>query len=245
MDAAEPGRGIFITGTDTGVGKTMVAAALARFLVKKGLKVGVMKPAESGVDDPVGLGPDAALLAWAANTDDAPDDISPYRFKAPLAPSVAAQHENIRILPGLIQEKLEKLQGKSDYMIIEGAGGLMVPMSGGFLVADIARQARLPLMIVSRPDLGTINHTFLTVFASMQMELPLAGYMINRMPDNPDAAAGSAPHTMASLIPSDLLGVLPAIMETDPRSLVELLAAEIESLPTLSLLLNRIGLSEL
>ena len=87
----------------------------------------------------------------------------------------------------------------------------MVPIAGGILFADIARLMQIPLMVVARPGLGTINHTFLTVFAALQMQLPLAGYLINRMPPNPDLACKTAPHTMASLINSDLLAVLPDI----------------------------------
>ncbi len=242
MAAASRSKGIFITGTDTGVGKTMFGASLALFLKTMGVDVGVMKPAESGVANPDELGPDAGLLAWAAAADDPIDTISPYRLKAALAPSVAAQQEQITVVPGVIQEKFESLCDKHEFVIVEGAGGLMAPVSGGILVADIARQMQIPLMIVSRPDLGTINHTFLTVFAAQQMQLPVAGYLINRMPGNPDTACKTAPHTMASLISADLLGVLPDVEQESVEEMVRLLAAEIETSPTRDLLLNRLGI---
>ena len=243
MAAVDQLRGVFITGTDTGVGKTIFSAALAIFLRHRGINVGVMKPAESGVDDSSTLGNDGALLAWAAEVNDAPDLISPYRLKEPLAPSVAAKREGVKIIPGHIQECFEELSSQHDFMIVEGAGGLMAPLVGGILFADIARQMQLPLLVVTRPDLGTINHTFLTVFAAQQMQLPLAGYLINRMPEKPDVACETAPHSMSSLISSDLLGVLPDINEQDPENIVRLLATEIESSPTLPLLLANLDLS--
>ena len=245
MAAVNRPKGVFITGTDTGVGKTIFAASLALFLKNKGVDVGVMKPVESGVDNPEELGPDARLLAWAAATNDDDDIVSPYRLKPALAPAVAAQQEGVKIVPGVIQENYETLCAKHDFVIVEGAGGLMAPVSGGILVADIARQMQLPLLVVSRPDLGTINHTFLTVFAAQQMQLPLAGYLINRMPGNPDAACKTAPHTMASLISADLLGVLPDTGQESAEETIRLLAAEIETSPTKNLLLNRLALSDL
>jgi dethiobiotin synthetase len=243
MAAVEQLRGVFITGTDTGVGKTIFAAALAMFLRQRGINVGVMKPAESGVDDSTSLGNDGELLTWAAEVNDSPDLITPYRLKEPLAPSVAAKREGVKIIPGHIQNCFEELSSQHEFMIVEGAGGLMAPLVGGILFADMARQMQLPLLVVTRPDLGTINHTFLTVFAAQQMQLPLAGYLINRMPEKPDVACETAPHSMSSLISSDLLGVLPDINEQGPKNIVRLLASEIESSPTLPLLLANLNLS--
>ena len=118
----------------------------------------------------------------------------------------------------------------------------VVPVAGGILIADIASQIDLPLMIIARPGLGTINHTFLTTFAAQQMNLPLAGYLINRMPELPDSACQTAPHTMASLISTDLLGVLPEITDDNLKNIIELLASELEALPTLPLLLTALGI---
>ncbi len=245
MAAASPPRGVFITGTDTGVGKTIFAASLALFLRSKGLNVGVMKPAESGVDNPAELGPDAKLLSWAAQQDAPAELTSPYRLRAALAPAVAAQQENVKIVPGTIQANFEALCDMHDFVIVEGAGGLMAPVAGGMLIADIARPMQIPLLIVSRPDLGTINHTFLTVFAAQQMQLPLAGYLINRMPENPDSACRTAPHTMASLISADLLGVLPEAGQKSETEMVEALAREIKASPARTLMLQNLGLADL
>jgi dethiobiotin synthetase len=235
-------KGVIITGTDTGVGKTVFAAALACYLRKCGIDVGVMKPVESGVEYPEQAGPDAALLRWAAETDDPLEIYATYRLKEPLAPSVAAQRDGIKIVPGHIQECFEELCRKHEFVIVEGAGGLMVPVAGGILFADIARQMQLPLLVVARPDLGTINHTFLTIFAAQQMQLPLAGYVINRMPPNPDTACKTAPHTLASLVSADLLAVLPDISEETEKDAVKLLAGEIKASPTLGLLHNNLNL---
>jgi len=244
MVAAEKFNGVFITGTDTGVGKTIFAAALAKFLSKRGIDVGVMKPFESGIADPSQLGPDAALLTWAAGVQDDPDLVSPYRLKEPLAPAVAAQREGVKVVPSLVQNCFEQLKSKHEFIIVEGAGGLMVPVAGGILIADIARQMNLPMMVVARPGLGTINHTFLTVFTAQQMQIPIAGYVINRMPEPPDVACQTTPHTMASLISADLLGLFPDIKDDDPKNIIELMASEIESSPTLPLLLAALQLKD-
>lgn len=244
MVAAEKTSGVFITGTDTGVGKTVVAAALARFLSNRGVDVGVMKPFESGIAETDQPGPDAALLTWAAGVDDDPELVAPYRFKEPLAPAIAAQQDGVKIIPGLIHDRFAQLSKKHEFMIVEGAGGLMVPVAGGILIADIAKQMDLPLMVVARPALGTINHTFMTIFTAQQMQIPLAGYLINQMPEPPDLACKTAPHAMASLISADLLGVLPEIKDENQKIIIELLVHEIEALPTLQLLLSALQIKD-
>lgn len=234
-------RGIFITGTDTGVGKTYFAAALARFLTDRELRVGVMKPVESGVENPGNEGADAALLRWASGCTSSIGLVAPYRLKAPLAPSVAATREKVFIDFGHMAEAAVTLADEHDFVIVEGAGGLMAPLAGGLLVADLARQMGFPLLTVCRPGLGTVNHTLLTLFASRTMDLPMAGFVINRMPENPGDAEKTAPHTLSSLTSCDLLGVLPEV-PGEAQAQVELLAKEIAALPTLSLLMNALGL---
>lgn len=237
--AAEGCPGVFVTGTDTGVGKTTVAAALALFLRRRGLKVGVAKPVETGIPDPSALGPDAALLQWAAGSDDPPETVSPYRFRPPLAPSIAGSREGVRIAPAALTESVRKTAEGKDFVIVEGAGGLMVPLNGGFLIADLARSLGLPLLVVCRPGLGTINHTLLTIFAARTMDLPIAGFLVNGMPETPDESEKEAPHALASLASADLLGVLPW-KDGDERSRTEALASEIEALPTLPWLLHNL-----
>jgi len=240
MAAAETFKGIFITGTDTGVGKTVVGAALARFLSERGLKVGVMKPAESGVSDPSCPGPDASLLQWASGCGADEAQIAPYRLRAPLAPSQAAKKDQVFIDFGGLVATAKELGATHDFLIVEGAGGLMSPLTGGFLMADLARSIGLPLLVVTTPRLGTLNHTLLTIFTAQQMEIPVAGYIVNRMPQQPDEAEEGAPHNLASLASADILGVL---HETagDDREKVLTLAAEIGNLPALPWLLNALG----
>lgn len=241
MSASECCPGVFVTGTDTGVGKTMVAAGIARFFSRHGLRVGVMKPCETGVADIHHPGEDANLLRWAAGSRDDDRDLAPYRLREPLAPSQAASREGVVVDPGRIADSLAKVRTGKDLVVVEGAGGLMVPLRGGYLVADLVRDLNLPLLVVSRATLGTINHTLLTIFAARAMDLPLAGFMINRMPPHPGPAEQEAPHQLAALASADLLGVLPEITGT-PEEQVERLADAIAGLPTLPWLKTALGL---
>lgn len=236
---------LFVSGTDTGVGKTRFAAALAAQLTRKGLKVGVMKPVESGVVDVENLGDDAALLAWAAQSTQPARLISPYRLHHAVAPSVAASHEQVKIVPSVILEAFETLGREHDYVIVEGAGGLMTPIAGGFLVADLIQMLQLQTLFVCRPNLGTINHTMLSLFTARQLGIKTAGYIINGMPSEPDMAEEQAPHTLASLMSDELLGVTPFIKETDAQLGTEELSEALTTMPTWHKLLALIGLGHL
>jgi len=240
MAAAEPG-GIFITGTDTGVGKTLVAAALARFLANRGLRVGVCKPVESGVADPAMLGADGRFLKWASGSNDSDDQITPYRLAPALSPDQAAQREGVRIDFNKISETVDSVRRKSDFTLVEGAGGLMVPLAGGMLLADLVRELRFPLLVVARTRLGTINHTLLTTYAARSMELPTAGIILTGMPDDPDQAQQNAPHAIASLASCSLLACFPEV-EGSEEEKVRALAGSLETNPTLPWLLSALGL---
>jgi dethiobiotin synthetase len=233
--------GLFVTGTDTGVGKTLVASAIARFYSRRGLKVGVMKPCETGVTDIQQPGTDASLLRWAAGSLDDDREIAPYRLREPLAPSLAAKRAGITIDPGLIADCFTRVRNGKDLMVVEGAGGLMVPLRGGYLVADLVRDLKLPLLIVSRAALGTINHTLLTTFTARSMDLPLAGFIINRMPLHPGIVEQEAPHELAALASANLLGVLPEVAGS-PEEQIERLADALAGMPTLSWMTHILGL---
>jgi dethiobiotin synthetase len=200
-----------------------------------------MKPVETGVTDPGRPGADATLLQWVADCTDDPELIAPYRLRAPLAPALAAEEESVRVDLAYIVEVASSLCDRHDFTLIEGAGGLMVPLAGGLLVADLVLQLSLPLLVVCRPGLGTINHTLLTIHAARTMGIPLAGFIINGMPPQPDAAEALAPHNLASLASADLLGVLPRVAG-DEREKVEALAEAIAGLPTLPWLHGALGL---
>lgn len=233
--------GLFITGTDTGVGKTIVSATLARLLSRRGCNVGVMKPVTSGCIERDGrpISEDCELLLWAAGIE-GDENAAPYLLSAPLAPSVAAEQEGVRIDFVHIADCYRRLAERHDFVIVEGAGGLMVPISGGLLMADLARHLDLPLLVVTRPNLGTINHTFLTTYAAGQLGLTTKGIIINNFPAEPGPAESYAPHLLDSLC-GPLLGVYPHIAGNDPREVIETLAAKLEKEPATTAVLRILG----
>ena len=162
------GRGYFVTATDTGVGKTFVTAGLATALRARGRDVAVFKPVQSGAlaDDPLG---DAALLGA--------DCV--YAFQAPLAPLVAARAEGRQIELEPILERTRELEREHEILLVEGAGGLLVPLSDDLDVAGLAAVLALPLLIVARAGLGTVNHTLLTIEAARARGLEVAGVVLN------------------------------------------------------------------
>ena len=166
-------RSIFVTGTDTGVGKTYVAAGIARALRRRGVDVGVMKPVASGPSE------DVAILKKAAGVDDSSELINPVHLRPPLAPSVAARLTKTRVDLRRVREAYQELTSRHDCMIVEGVGGLMVPLKDRYPVAMLAKELGLPLVIVTRPTLGTINHTALTVLAAHSFWLNVIGIVIN------------------------------------------------------------------
>ncbi len=174
-------KGLFITGTDTGVGKTYVAAGIAKTLRSAKIDVGVMKPAETGCRSRSGklIPRDAEALIRAAAVRDPLSLVNPYRFQAPVAPSVAAQMERKTIDPGKILKSFKTLSQRHRFMIVEGAGGIMVPLAQGYLFLDLAEALGLPVLIVARPGLGTINHTLLTIDAIRNRGIMIAGVVIN------------------------------------------------------------------
>ena len=242
--AAVNNRGIFITGTDTGVGKTLAAAAIARLLRNRGINVGVMKPVTSGCIDRDGklISDDAELLAWSAGCDPNDPDISPYCFAAPVAPSVAAAMEGVKIDFNRIRDSYERLAARHDFMIVEGAGGLMVPLAGGLMVADLIGRLALPALVIARPGLGTVNHTVLTCYTASQLGIEVRGIIINNYPEHPDRAAESAPHLIDSLSGAPLLGIFPSVNGKDQRDMAAGLAKHLDREQTTRIMLREIGI---
>lgn len=236
-------KGIFVTGTDTGVGKTIVSATLARLLRMNGINVGVMKPVTSGCREAPGklVSDDALLLCQAAGIPYS-DTIAPYCLREALAPAEAAGAEGIRIDLSHLKALYGSLTESYEYVIVEGAGGLMVPLSGGLLIADLVRELNLALLVVARPGLGTINHTVLTCFAARQMGLAVAGVIINGMPGNPGRAERSAPHQIGSLCGAPVLGVWPQRNEVDEMAMVLELAAWLDGQAETAIVLRELGL---
>ena len=184
-------RGLFVTGTDTEVGKTLVAGAIARSLRGAGRRVEVFKPAASGCRkgrDGLISG-DAEFLAACSDTRRTLEEVTPLRFGPALAPHVAAAKEGRPVDLEAMFAAYRRLEGACDCVIVEGVGGLLCPIREDFWVVHLARLMRLPLVIVARPNLGTINHTLLTLHAARSMGLEVAGVVINRYPVEPEAAA--------------------------------------------------------
>jgi dethiobiotin synthetase len=205
--------GIFITGTDTDVGKTVVAAGLALVLRARGLKVGVMKPVATGCYGPDErlISQDAAFLMEAAENEYVPLS-SPQRFRNPLSPNVAAMLEKKEIdVPGILKSYRE-LQKHYDFMIVEGIGGLMVPLKKDYYVANLIRDLGLPIVIVSYAGLGAINHSLLTVDAAMIRGLEVKGIIFNRVSvTNYSLAELTNPKVIHDLSGVPILGSLPDI----------------------------------
>ena len=204
-------RGIFVTGTDTGVGKTYVAAGIAKEFRSQGVNVGVMKPVETGCRTRSGvLFPvDAVRLTEAAGARDPLQLINPYRFRRPLAPSVAAEIEGKKILVSRIMNAYCTLQKRHEFMIIEGAGGIMVPLSGNYLFLDLARAIGLPVVVVARPGLGTINHSLLTISSLSERGLSIAGLVINYSDNRrPGIAEKTSPRAINKISGIPVLGIV-------------------------------------
>lgn len=167
MSSGAKAPGVFVTGTDTGVGKTFLAASLIAGLRLRGEDVRVRKPLLSGLDEPAGEGPphDHDLLASVAGNDTAAT-IAPLRFGPAVSPHLAAREAGVSIEPETLVSDLSATISEAGFTVVEGAGGLMVPISEGFLYRDLAVALGLPVVIAARPGLGTINHCLLTLSAS-------------------------------------------------------------------------------
>jgi dethiobiotin synthetase len=196
-------RGLFVTGTDTGVGKTEVACALLRLARAGGLDAVGMKPAQSGATD--GEPTDAERLLDACDGVEPFEAICPYSLAAPLAPAVAARLEGRRIELARILDAARALASRHELIVVEGAGGLLVPLTERETYADLAAALGLPVLVVARAGLGTINHTALTVEALRARGLAIAGIVLNRTAAVDDP---SVPHNAGEI--ARLTGIAPA-----------------------------------
>ncbi|MBI5892390.1 MAG: dethiobiotin synthase [Deltaproteobacteria bacterium] len=177
------GKGLFITGTDTGVGKTFVTSLIVKALKEKGIDVGVMKPVETGCRIKNGIlkPSDALFLKKIADIDDNLDIINPYRFKEPVTPSAAARKNNRQIKLSKIRDCYKKLASRHDFIVVEGAGGLLVPLNSKETIADLIKLLKLPVIIVAASRLGAINHTLLTVRCAKQLGIKIHGIIFNNI----------------------------------------------------------------
>jgi dethiobiotin synthetase len=214
--------GYLVTATDTGVGKTVVTAGLAAALARKGVDVGVMKPFATGARRVRGrlVSDDARFLQRAAGVDDPLDLINPICLEPPLAPSIASRVARKPIDLPAVWSAWRTLRARHSTMIVEGVGGLLVPLLTGFTVAHLARRLKLPLLIVARPTLGTINHTALTVHAARSFGLRIAGIVVNHAVR---VRSGPAERTNPSAIEAEtgvpILAVVPFLGSDPARAL--------------------------
>lgn len=209
--------GIFITGTDTDVGKTVVAVGLALVLRERGVRVGVMKPVATGCSGPESrlVSQDAVCLMESAENE-YPLLTSPCRYRNPLAPSVAATLERREVDLKRIREAYVELQKYYDFMIVEGIGGMMVPLTKDYFVVNLIQDFNLPLVIVARSSIGTINHTLLTLDAAMIRGFEVRGVIFNRVPKvNVSMADTTNPKVIHDLTGVPILGSLPEIEGLD------------------------------
>ncbi|MHC4876786.1 MAG: dethiobiotin synthase [Planctomycetota bacterium] len=204
-------RGLFITGTDTDVGKTYVTALISHELRNKGVRVGVCKPACSGADmrDGQPVWNDIERLAEAAGIDDR-GLICSQRFRAPLAPPVAASQEDRAVDETVCRQTVSRWKERCELLLIEGVGGLLCPLTESSSIADFAQWTGFPLIIVARLGLGTINHTLLTLEYAAQQGLPVAGVILS---DGDQLAQTPAGRTNADQLEAridvPLLGIVP------------------------------------
>ena len=212
---------VFVTGTDTGIGKTAVTCGLAAFFsLRKGLDVGVMKPLEAGLTlHGKDLLPwDATLLKEASGSQDDLPLINPYCFESPLAPETASELEHVRIDLEMLDRIYGGLKASHDLLFIEGAGGILVPIKKNFFYVDLMKRWDVLALVVARLGLGTINHTLLTCRYLKQEGIPIAGVILNDNEGKKDLAAKTNPDMIARYLDVPLLGVFPHL-EPAPKGL--------------------------
>lgn len=204
-------RGLFVTGTDTGVGKTRVAVALIHALRARGLRVAAMKPVAAG-SAPGELNEDVVALLRAANVAADLRDVNPYAFAEPIAPHIAAQQAGVRIELDVIAAAYSRLAAAADMVVVEGAGGWRVPLNERDDMADLAQRLGLPVVLVVGLRLGCLNHALLTVESIAKRQLPWAGWVANHV----DPAMACQAENVAALrarLPDPCLGVQDFLQE--------------------------------
>ena len=214
----------FITGTDTGIGKSFVTAALLRALDARGVRVTGMKPIAAGArrDGNELINDDAELLRRCANVSAARRLVCPAIYEAPTAPHLAAQAAGRPIDLDAIAKAYQQLCAKADVVLVEGIGGWALPLSGPDMLADLPRRLALPILLVVGVRLGALNHALLTARAILADGLPLLGWVANVLdPDYPWAAATI--DTLATRLPAPLLGQIPFRPDATPDTIAKTL----------------------
>jgi dethiobiotin synthetase len=208
-------RGLFVTGTDTEAGKTVVAGAICAALAARGERVAAFKPVVTGTDEQPGDWPaDHELLAAAANAGQSAADVVPVTFGPPLSPHYAAELAGTAVDPQALRAAAKAAADTSDVLVCEGVGGLLVPLTPDYSVRDLAVDLALPLVVVARTGLGTINHTLLTVEAARAAGLDIAGVVMTPWPADPEPIELSNRSTVERLSGVPVTGLPPATPAT-------------------------------
>lgn len=210
--------GIFVTGTDSGVGKTAVACGILGALRERGIQAAPLKPVECGWDGAAGSWPkDAAALQAASGLHLRREEVAPYVLREALAPAVAAQRDSLMLDIKVIDRAYENLAQRSRLVVVEGTGGLAEPLlrDPWFTMGDLAFTWGMPLVIVCRSGPGTINHAVLTVEYARRKGLSILGLVVNDFPESPDVAERMNPEIISSMTGLPLLGVLPHRPDVD------------------------------
>jgi dethiobiotin synthetase len=210
VSAEASNRGFFVTGTDTGVGKTLVTVALIRALVERGVRTAAMKPVAAGtIETPQGPRNDDALeLLAASNVKSTYEDVNPWLLSIPASPHLAARHDGVSIGVDKIVTAYGRLAATSDIVMVEGAGGWLAPISSVATMADIAEKLALPVVLVVGMRLGCLNHALLTREAIRARGLPFAGWIANRM-QSEMALVDANIDSLASRFGAAPLGIVP------------------------------------
>jgi dethiobiotin synthetase len=190
-------RGVFVTGTDTQVGKTVLAAAICAAATAAGIRVAAYKPVVTGIDEGPGEWPqDHELLAEAASAGQSPEDVAPYRFGPPVSPHLAAELAGQTVDPERLVAHALQQAALADALVCEGVGGLLVPLAREYLVRDLIGELSLPVVIAARPGLGTISHSLLTIEAARAVALRVQAVVLTPWPDEPSAVERSNRETI-------------------------------------------------
>ncbi|MGB9003784.1 MAG: dethiobiotin synthase [Nitrosotalea sp.] len=204
----------FVTGTDTGVGKTAITAALAASLRKRGIDVGVMKPIASGTPHKTGFkSSDAISLHEAAKVNDTEDMINPVFLPVPTSPYDATKILNLEIDMKTISERFQHLLKAHQMLLVEGIGGIMTPIARNFFVADMIKEMGLETIIVTRSTLGTLNHTVMTFRMCKEYGIAVKGMIINYFDEKGSLAERNAPSTLHEITGLPILGIIPFVKD--------------------------------
>ncbi|WP_085990841.1 dethiobiotin synthase [Oceanobacillus senegalensis] len=215
--------GFFITGTDTGIGKTFVTAGISAALKKQGVDVGVFKPMLSG-EDRNNPGSDAWILKTLAEDGNPLEQITPFQFEEPLSPYQAAKEEGRLVTWNTLLSAWDNIRFTHEFFLVEGAGGLAVPLGENYLVADVAKAIGFPLVIVARPNLGTINHTLLTISYAQKMGLEIEGLIINGTKEkSEDPSIQTNAETISEFTDVPILGEIPWVQDPDNETICQVI----------------------